>query len=61
MTEGNFPDASTHGGRLRGEGELTAQLITAAQDADGPLTQEEVDRILGVQPGSGSGSRRPGL
>ncbi len=61
MAEGNFPDASTHTGRLRGEGELTAQLITAAQDAEGHLTQDEVDRILGVEPRSDPRSRRPGL
>ena len=28
--------------------ELTASLIVAATDAEGPLTQVEIDRILGV-------------
>jgi hypothetical protein len=37
--------------RIRGEGELTADLITAATRCDGPLSQEQVDEILGVQPG----------
>lgn len=36
--------------RPPGESELTARLITAAGDAPGPLSQEEVDRILGVRP-----------
>ena len=36
--------------RPRGESELTAALITAATNTSGPLSQEEVDRILGVRP-----------
>jgi hypothetical protein len=36
--------------RLRGEGELTAELITAAKEAPGPLSQQEIDSILGVDP-----------
>ncbi|HEX6876180.1 MAG TPA: hypothetical protein VF165_11030 [Nocardioidaceae bacterium] len=36
--------------RLRGEGELTAELITAAQEAQEPLSQQEIDSILGVDP-----------
>lgn len=39
--------------RVRGEGELTAQLIMAAKDAQGPLSQQEIDSILGVD-GDGS-------
>ncbi|HEU4512549.1 MAG TPA: hypothetical protein VFR87_05545 [Nocardioidaceae bacterium] len=44
--------SNTNGPRSRppGESELTAQLITAAGDAAGHLSQEEVDRILGVRP-----------
>jgi hypothetical protein len=34
--------------RLRGEGELTADLISAAQAAQGPLSEHEIDQILGV-------------
>lgn len=34
--------------RLRGEGELTDQLMTAAKQAQGPLSQQEIDSILGV-------------
>lgn len=35
--------------RLKGEGELTAQLITAAGKAADRLSQEEIDEILGVR------------
>jgi len=34
--------------RLRGEGELTTMLIMAAKDSQGPLNQEEIDELLGV-------------
>jgi hypothetical protein len=34
--------------RLRGEGELTSMLIMAAKDSDGPLSQQEIDELLGV-------------
>jgi hypothetical protein len=30
------------------EGELTARLMVACNDADGPLAQADVDRILGL-------------
>jgi hypothetical protein len=35
---------------VRGESELTAQLISAAESSPGPLSQEQVDEILGVHP-----------
>lgn len=38
------------GQRPQGEGELTARLMTAAKDASEPLSQAEVDSILGIDP-----------
>ncbi len=35
---------------LLGEVELTTNLIIAASEADGPLSTDEIDRILGVEP-----------
>jgi hypothetical protein len=32
------------------EVEMTTNLIVAASAADGPLPQEEIDRILGIEP-----------
>lgn len=32
------------------EVELTANLMVAASESDGPLPQEEIDRILGIEP-----------
>jgi len=32
------------------EVEMTTNLIIAASEADGPLSQEEIDRILGIVP-----------
>lgn len=42
---------------LLGEVELTTNLIIAASEADGPLSSDEIDRILGVtpQPGDDAG------
>lgn len=40
--------------RLRGEGELTAELISAAQAAQGQLSLQEIDQILGVGPAAGT-------
>lgn len=53
--EGDAPvqdqfDISLEDDELLGEVELTANLIVAASEADGPLPQEEIDRILGVSP-----------
>jgi hypothetical protein len=47
MTDGTFPRNDQ---RLRGEGELTAHLIQAAHESERPLSQQEIDAILGVQP-----------
>jgi len=35
---------------LLGEVELTTNLIIAASEADGPLSSDEIDKILGVTP-----------
>lgn len=34
----------------RGEAQLTADLINAASASPGPLSQQEVDELLGVHP-----------
>ncbi len=46
MTGHSTPDESRR--RLKGEGELTAQLITAATEAPEHLSQDKIDDILGV-------------
>ena len=51
MTEYSTPDESRR--RLKGEGELTTPLITAANRTDDPLSQAEIDEILGVGDGDG--------
>lgn len=43
-------DISLEDDELLGEVELTANLIVAAGESDGPLSEEEIDRILGVTP-----------
>jgi hypothetical protein len=43
-------DISLEDGELLNEVELTASLIVAASESDGPLSQAEIDRILGVTP-----------
>jgi hypothetical protein len=35
---------------LLAEVELTTNLIIAASEADAPLAQDEVDRLLGIEP-----------
>jgi hypothetical protein len=37
---------------LLAEVELTTNLIIAASESESPLTQDEVDRLLGVEPPS---------
>ena len=54
--EGGVPvhdqfDVTLEDGDLLGEVELTTNLIIAASEADDRLTDEEIDRILGVSPG----------
>ena len=41
-------DISLEDSDLLTEVEMTTNLIIAASEADGPLTQDEIDRILGV-------------
>jgi hypothetical protein len=45
-------DVTLEDGDLLGEVELTTALIIAASESDEHLTQEEIDRLLGVSPGS---------
>ncbi len=41
-------DVTLEDADLLGEVELTTNLIIAASESEGPLSQEEIDRILGV-------------
>lgn len=43
-------DVSLEDGELLAEVELTTNLIIAATESDRPLTTEEIDKILGVEP-----------
>jgi hypothetical protein len=43
-------DISLTDSDLLTEVEMTTNLIIAASEADGPLSQEEIDRILGIVP-----------
>lgn len=43
-------DVSLEDADLLGEVELTTNLIIAASEAEGPLSEPEIDRILGVVP-----------
>ncbi|MFC7493193.1 MULTISPECIES: hypothetical protein [unclassified Nocardioides] len=43
-------DISLEDSDLLGEVELTTNLIIAASETDGPLSVDEIDRILGVVP-----------
>lgn len=43
-------DVTLEDGELLVEVEMTANLIVAASESDGPLTQEQIDAILGVTP-----------
>lgn len=38
-------------GDLQSEIELVGELVVAATSSEGPLPQEEIDRLLGVKPG----------
>jgi len=46
-------DISLEDKELLGEVELTTNLIIAASESDGPLSQDEIDAILGVVPQRG--------
>ena len=43
-------DISLEDSDLLTEVEMTTNLIIAASEADGPLSQDEIDRILGLAP-----------
>ena len=45
-------DISLEDSDLLTEVEMTTNLIIAASEADGRLSQEEIDRILGIVPES---------
>lgn len=53
--EGDSLDVSLHDSELREEVELMALLMVAANESNRPLTQTEVDEILGVVGGHGLG------
>ena len=44
------PDHSLTDDDLESEIELVSVLVMAATSSDGPLHQDEVDRLLGVEP-----------
>jgi len=48
---GRMPDAQDNltDGELQSEIELVGDLVVAATSSDGPLPQEEIDRLLGVK------------
>jgi len=48
---GHMPDArdSLTDGELQSEIELVGDLVVAATSSEGPLPQEEIDRLLGVK------------
>ncbi len=43
-------DVTLEDGDLLGEVELTTTLIIAASESEDHLSQEEIDRLLGVKP-----------
>ena len=46
-------DVSLEDSELMGEVELTTNLIIAASESDGRLTQDEIDQILGIDSAAG--------
>lgn len=44
----DFPHASWRDDELRDEVQLTAHLILAANESDQPLSQAQVDHLLGI-------------
>jgi hypothetical protein len=44
------PDARVHDAVALDEIELYGNLMIAASESDGPLSQERIDEILGVRP-----------
>ena len=47
-------------GDLQFEIELVGELVVAATSSDGPLSQDEIDRLLGVAPGRPGGGTSAG-
>ncbi len=43
-------DVHLEDGELLDEVEMTASLIVAANQSDAPLSESEIDRVLGVAP-----------
>jgi hypothetical protein len=46
-------------GALQDEIELVGDLVVAASASEGPLTEDEIDEVLGVMRGSASAEQRP--
>lgn len=42
-------DVPTHDADMLDEIEMTSNLMIAASESDGPLTQDSIDRILGIR------------
>ena len=55
---GRMPDAqdSLTDGELQSEIELVGDLVVAATSSEGPMPQEEIDRLLGVKADREAGS-----
>jgi hypothetical protein len=50
------PDARVHDAVVLDEIELYGNLMIAASETDGPLSQERIDEILGLHPAPAVGS-----
>jgi len=50
MAAADADDENLTDNDLQSEIELVGDLVVAASASDGPLSQDEVDRILGVRP-----------
>jgi len=48
-------DPSLHDEQLETEIRLVGDLVLAASQCEGPLSQEDIDRILGLEPHGGAG------
>lgn len=60
MSSNDSLDVSLHDAELADEVELTVRLIVAANDSERPLSQREVDELLGVRRLSGRRIPRQG-
>lgn len=54
-------DVTLEDADLLGEVELTTNLIVAASESEGPLSQDEIDRVLGVEPDADGPCPKPDL